>query len=242
MPFPLPAQRERHLKQKIPAPEKRAFHVRLFVHRHPCLRLSAGQRQFGHSHHPLARQGGYPSAGSGNAGTTNVLREEGKWPAALTLLGDLLKSVIAVLLGWFLMTRLGGDVDRLAMLRIVGMYTAGLGCIIGHIYPLYFRFRGGKGIAAALGLALVLDWRVALISLGVFIVVVLLSRYVSLGSVAAALTFALTTFLFYMGTPAVTMTTVLSCLIAALLIFKHRGNIVRLCKGTEHKIGTKKKK
>ncbi len=178
--------------------------------------------------------------GSGNAGATNVLRSAGKGAALLTTLGDLAKSLAAVgLAEWVIFPMLNaGEYAR------CGAYLAGLFCVIGHLYPLYFGFRGGKGVLAALGMMLVLDWVVALISLGVFILLVAIFRMVSLGSVAAAATMALTVFIklkFFDGIQGFELIfcTVTAVLVAALLIMKHADNIRRIIHKTERKLGEK---
>ncbi|MBQ9414584.1 MAG: glycerol-3-phosphate 1-O-acyltransferase PlsY [Clostridia bacterium] len=179
--------------------------------------------------------------GSGNAGATNVLRSHGKAAALLTTLGDLAKSFAAVLLAGYVWFPLCGVPEYARF----GAYLAGLACILGHLYPLYFGFRGGKGVMATLGMMLVLDWRVALISLGVFIILVLIFRMVSLGSIFAAATMAVTTFImlkYVDGVPIgqVGFCTAIAVLIAAILIMKHSDNIKRILNGTERKLGQKK--
>ncbi len=184
------------------------------------------------------------NTGSGNAGATNVLRSQGKLPALLTTLGDLGKSLASVLIGGWLMTR-GLDGFRSypnpESYRLIGQYLAGLFCIIGHLHPVFFGFRGGKGVLTTLGMMLILDWRVALISLGVFIVVVLFTRMVSLGSIVAAAVMAVLTYVFRMFVDRQQPQTVWFCtcmavLIAGILIYKHRTNIGRILKGTESKL------
>lgn len=194
--------------------------------------------------------------GSGNAGATNVLRSQGKLPALLTTAGDLAKSFAAVLLGGFLLTRLSLGQPSVSSylapfmleenLRLVGQYLAGFFCIIGHLFPLYFGFRGGKGVLTTLGMMLILDWKVALLSLLMFIIVVLFSRMVSLGSVCAAATMAVLTYVFRMFVYKQDASTVIFCtcmavLIAAILIIKHIPNLKRIAKGTESKLSFGKK-
>lgn len=185
------------------------------------------------------------SYGSGNAGATNVLRSKGKLPALLTTLGDLLKSFLAVLFGGFLLTHLSLNGAPAEGAKLVGEYLAGLFCILGHLYPLYFGFKGGKGVLTSLGMMLILDWRVALICLGFFIVVVLIWRMVSLGSIVAAALLPVFTYIFRAfvekqsgGT--VWFCTAMAILIGAILICKHIPNIKRIIHGTESKLGSKK--
>lgn len=201
----------------------------------------------------LMRRGDIRDYGSGNAGATNMLRSQGKGAAALTALGDVAKGMLAVFIGGWLVTHMGEvflefpprftrDFD--AGVRLISYYVAGLFCILGHMYPLYFGFRGGKGVLATLGMTLILDWRVALFSLAIFIVIVVITRLVSLGSIVAAVVQAISTFVFRLwidGQPmsVVTICTVMASLIGALLIVKHIPNIKRLVAGTESRIGEK---
>ena len=188
------------------------------------------------------------SYGSGNAGATNVLRSQGKLPALFTTLGDLLKSFIAVLVGGWLLQNLNLVYTGLESYwispmgsQLVGEYLAGLFCIIGHLFPLYFGFKGGKGVLTTLGMMLILDWRVALICLGFFIVAVLIWRMVSLGSVIAAALLPVFTCIFRAlvdrqagGT--VVFCTAMAVLIAAILIIKHIPNLKRIAAGKESKL------
>lgn len=186
--------------------------------------------------------------GSGNAGATNVLRSQGKLPALLTTIGDLAKSIISVLLGGFFMKVLSlPSAYSNESFVVFGAYFAGLFCIIGHIYPLYFGFRGGKGVLTTLGMMLILDWKVALICLGIFIVVVALSRMVSLGSCCAVACLPVVTALFhlfvYHSEPLmVVFCTVMALGIAAILIGKHWPNLKRIRSGTESKLSFGSKK
>lgn len=183
--------------------------------------------------------------GSGNAGMTNVLRSQGVKAAVWTTLGDLGKGVLAVLLGGWLLTQAGAGVLTTEKLRVVGRYIAGLFCMIGHMFPVYFGFRGGKGVLVTLATLLVVDWPSALIGLGLFIIVVLISRMVSLGSILAVISVVITTFVFdnYVrgwSRGEVLFCTVVTALLAAIIIFMHRGNIRRILNGTERKISAKK--
>ena len=183
--------------------------------------------------------------GSGNAGATNVLRSQGKFPALLTTLGDLLKSFAAVLIGGLLLVNLQLTISPLSSwqflgAKLVGQYLAGFFCIIGHVFPLYFGFKGGKGVLTTLGMMLILDWRVALICLGFFIVVVAVWRMVSLGSVVAAALLPVFTYIFRslvekQSAGTVWFCTAMAILIAALLILKHLPNLKRIASGTESK-------
>ena len=155
--------------------------------------------------------------GSGNPGTTNVLRTLGVKAAACTLLIDVLKGIIPVLAG-----RLIGGEDLACF--------CGTAAFFGHIWPVCFGFKGGKGILCSGTLLLLLDWRIAAVGWGLFALLWLTTRYVSLGSVSGAVSFPVTTLIFCPGNWTVF---VLSLLIAALVIWAHRENISRLLHGTE---------
>lgn len=162
--------------------------------------------------------------GSSNAGMTNMLRTYGKRDAAITLIGDALKAVVAVILGRILFGISGG-------------YVAGLTCILGHAFPCYYKFKGGKGVVVTAATIAVIDWRIFLVLLGIFILVVAFSKYISLGSVCGMLVFPLLVQVWDRG---LSINVLLSCLISALVIFLHRGNIKRIYNGTESKLSLSK--
>ena len=161
--------------------------------------------------------------GSGNPGATNVLRLGGKKAAVLTLLGDIFKGVLPVLAAHGL---------GLSTLTIA---LTSLGCFLGHLYPVYFRFQGGKGVATAFGAIIALDWRVGLIFGLVWLMLAAATRYASLASLLAGLTAPVAAWPLSGRIPDVT---VLGC-IALFIIWRHRANIQRLLAGTEGKIGQK---
>lgn len=163
--------------------------------------------------------------GSGNAGLTNFYRTYGARYALCVIVCDMGKTVLACLIGGYLMHRVAGD-------WTLGLLIAGIGCELGHMFPVFFGLRGGKGILSGGVLVLLLDWRVALIAWGLFAVLWLTTRYVSLGSIAATASMPVSVFLL-MGHN--WLYTVLSAAIAALVIWCHRGNIQRLLSGTEKK-------
>ena len=172
--------------------------------------------------------------GSGNAGTTNALRSFGKKAAAVTLLGDFVKGILAVLLAWLIVP---DDFCELAGV------IAGACAILGHNFPLYFGFKGGKGVLTTFAAMLMLAPIPAVIALIVFIVVVAISRYVSFGSMVAA--FILPFLIYFRGNylsmpGGFTYTFWLSLGVAVLIIARHHANIVRLIKGEESKIFAKK--
>ena len=163
--------------------------------------------------------------GSGNAGLTNFYRTYGARYALCVIICDMGKTVLACLIGGYLMHWVVRD-------WTLGLLIAGIGCELGHMFPVFFGLRGGKGILSGGVLVLLLDWRVALIAWGLFVSLWLLTRYVSLGSVAATASMPVSVF-FLLGHN--WLYTVLSAAIAALVIWCHRGNIQRLLSGTEKK-------
>lgn len=165
--------------------------------------------------------------GSGNIGATNVLRTGNKALAAATLVLDALKGTLAVLVAH----KLGGLYFGIAILA--GL-LAGLGAFLGHLFPVWLGFKGGKGVATYIGVLIGVAWPAALIFCGVWLVVALLTRYSSLSALTAS--FVVPAALIVMGeTPAAT----LSVIMTALLVWKHRANIGRLFKGEEPRIGAK---
>ncbi len=162
--------------------------------------------------------------GSGNAGFTNFFRNYGKRTSLLVILIDAAKAAASCLLGGWLLGKYG--------LRTEGLLLGGLAATLGHDFPAFLGFRGGKGIVCGFAAALVTDWRVGLILFAVFALVYFLSHYVSLASVLCALGFFVSFWLFYPGRPFVL---ILSGCLSALAIFLHRENIGRLVKGRERK-------
>ncbi len=188
--------------------------------------------------------------GSGNAGATNMLRNYGKAAAAYTAVGDLLKSIVAVLLGgWLLVAVQMTHTPNISeeSMRVVGRYMAGMFCVLGHLYPVFFGFRGGKGVMTSLGMIIILDIRVAALCLLTFGIVVVLSRMVSLSSILAVfvapfLVYVLGTFVDGHSVLAVGFCTFMVAVIASIVIIQHRTNMVRIIKGTESKLTFGKKK
>lgn len=181
--------------------------------------------------------------GSKNAGLTNTLRCYGKFPALLTLIGDLGKGIVSVSLSllvfWLMVGK--GNYDE----QTVG-YISGIAAIVGHIFPIYYGFRGGKGVLVSSSILLVIDPLTFAIIIPFFAVVLLISKYVSVASISAALFYPFLTFLLHyfaenepLGTCIVH--TLLVAVTSALLIYMHRANIQRLKNGTENKFFGKKK-
>jgi len=154
--------------------------------------------------------------GSGNAGATNMARVYGWTAGVLTLVCDMAKAAISVWIGWKLL----GD---------WGLAAGGIACMLGHCFPVFHEFKGGKGISVGAALGLAIDWRVFVTIVVVFLIVALLTKKVSAGSVAAALAIAVSAILFGVGTPKIILAIVAAC----IAIFQHRGNLKRLAEGTE---------
>ena len=168
--------------------------------------------------------------GSKNAGSTNVLRTVGKKAAALTLICDILKGVVAVLIA-ILAHKIWQEADGEVL-----KYLAGLLVIIGHTFPVFYGFRGGKGVATALGVLLMVNPQIGTICLVFALIIMIATRWVSLGSIMAAILFPLLTVFMIENFYA----KVISVLIGLLVIFNHRANIKRLKEGTENKLSFKK--
>jgi len=168
--------------------------------------------------------------GSGNAGATNTLRTLGKTAAAIVVVGDLLKGILACLLGRWLAGETSVGVYG-------GEYAAGIMAVIGHNWPLYFGFKGGKGVMTAFAVVLMFSPLAALICLLGFVVIVAITRYVSLGSIVGGAAFPLVAWL--LGEPLLLVLT--GVLLALLIIFRHAANIRRLLAGNEDKLSFKSK-
>ncbi len=171
--------------------------------------------------------------GSGNPGTTNAIRVMGKKAGAIVFLADVLKAVVALLIARVIFQ------DEPSIL--VGLYS-GMGAIIGHNYPLFFHFKGGKGIATTAGTLLAIDYRMFLIAAAIFLICFGITRIVSLSSLLLAAAIPILTILFYcgqignIGIEAM----LLSFIIAALAFYRHKANIQRLIDGTEARLTSKK--
>ncbi|MBE6916968.1 MAG: glycerol-3-phosphate acyltransferase [Ruminococcaceae bacterium] len=164
------------------------------------------------------------SHGSGNAGLTNFIRNYGVGQAIYVILIDAGKAALACLLTGLLLAPYG--------LYTEGTALGGLAVMLGHVFPALLGFKGGKGILSGLFIALVVDWRIAVIILIVFAAAYLLTQYVSLGSVLAATAFAVSFVLLHLDNLTVALS---GAAMGMLAVFMHRGNIVRLIKGEERK-------
>ena len=175
--------------------------------------------------------------GSGNAGSTNVLRSVGKGAAALTLVCDILKGVVAILIA----IGIGSIVQNTDKALLVQI--AGIAVVIGHTFPMFFKFKGGKGVATSLGILLMTNWQIGLICLVFALVLIILTQMVSLGSCAAAILFPVLTlfikehFIVSEGTDYF----IYSVILAIIILYNHRENIKRMLNGTENKISFKSK-
>lgn len=169
--------------------------------------------------------------GSGNVGTTNALRTLGAKAGALTLVGDMLKAFIPILLIRFLIF------PDISYLQLLVLYT-GLGVVVGHNYPVWLGFKGGKGIAATGGAMVAFDPRIIPVGLLIFIGSVAVTKYVSVGSLLVSVLFPIWVIVVYPGDLHML---IVSLIFMALAFIKHRSNIKRLISGTENKIGQKVK-
>ncbi len=195
--------------------------------------------------------------GSGNAGFTNVLRSVGKVPAIITIVCDALKCVAAVFIGALIFSfaiPAFDSQDSVLCNEIIsiGKYTAGIFCILGHSYPLYFHFKGGKGVVTAAALIASVDWRVFLCIIGTFLIVFIITKIISAASITAAALYSpftfVITFAFDYLLPAngysfgyVLASTGAALVISIFVIVKHKENIKRLIRGEEKKITAKNK-
>ncbi|MBV8189389.1 MAG: glycerol-3-phosphate 1-O-acyltransferase PlsY [Alphaproteobacteria bacterium] len=168
--------------------------------------------------------------GSKNAGLTNALRVLGRSAALLVLLGDILKGIVACLIG----LRLGVYASSGGAADCVSLLAAGAGAVVGHNWPVYFGFKGGKGALTGVAVLLMIDWVMALLCLGVFVAIVASTRYVSLGTICAALFFVAISFIPVFGHAFYFQ--IFGFLMAFIVVFKHRENIQRLFSGTENKL------
>ena len=175
--------------------------------------------------------------GSGNAGLTNFYRTFGGLLTFVVILCDVLKAVVAILVGvWlagFYDPRLMPDspISDPEMIAVVFKYWAALFCLLGHMFPCMFHFKGGKGILSGGTIVWMIDWRIGLVVWAGFLILFLLTRYVSLGSVWAGASFPFASWYFYPDPVIV----ILAFILGGLVLWKHRGNIVRLIHGNENK-------
>lgn len=173
--------------------------------------------------------------GSGNAGLTNFYRTFGGPLTLVVILTDVLKAIIAILVGMALFRHM---IANEFLVVALAKYWAGLFCLLGHMFPCMFHFKGGKGILSGGTIAIMIDWRIALVVWGGFLILAVLTRYVSLGSCWAGASFPFATWFVYHNV----IITVLGAVIGCLILYMHRANIHRLLTGTENKFSLHKKK
>lgn len=172
--------------------------------------------------------------GSKNAGSTNVLRTVGKKAAAITLVCDILKGVVAVLIAVLLGNIVEGT-DKALLVQIAGLLA-----VLGHTFPVFFKFKGGKGVATALGVLFVANWQIALICLVFALLLMVITRMVSVGSLGAAVLFPVLTMFIGQNYIVEGSYLIFGILMAGIVIYNHRTNLKRLANGTENKISFKK--
>lgn len=177
-------------------------------------------------------------SGSGNAGATNMLRTYGKRFAVITMIGDILKVAVSIIITFAIlgepMKFLFGIPQSAEEIQRIMIYKefAGFFCVLGHIFPVFFKFKGGKGVAACTGMVIMVDWRIALILFIIFMAVILITKWISLGSIVIALLYPILIYAFYKNI----ILCIIALLFTAIVIIAHRKNIKRLIKGTENKI------
>ena len=180
-------------------------------------------------------------SGSGNAGTTNMMRTYGKTLGILTIIGDIAKVFVAI---WLAFKIMSVEETKLIFDRIsdnpqyVLKSFAGLFAVAGHIFPCFFKFKGGKGVATSGGMVIMIDWRIALILFAIFVLTILITRYVSLGSIIMAVLYPVFMGLFHKDAGLV----IISLVFTLIVVTAHRENIKKLINHTENKIGSKNKK
>ena len=174
--------------------------------------------------------------GSGNAGTTNMLRSVGKKAAAITLVCDILKGVVAILIAMFIGNIVEGSNSALLV------QIAGIAVILGHTFPIFFKFKGGKGVATSLGVLIMSNWQIGLICLVFALILMALTQMVSVGSIAAAILYPVLTLFIPQNYIVPGNYIIYSIVLAVLIVFNHRENVKRLLNGTENKISFKNTK
>ena len=177
--------------------------------------------------------------GSGNAGSTNVLRTAGKKVAIITLICDILKGVVAVLIGYIVGKLTKASVETSQMLIL----TAGVMVVLGHTFPIFFKLKGGKGVATSLGVLLMINWKIGLICLVFALLIMAVSRMVSLGSISAAILFPVLCIFFnenYLIKANHFGYILFGIILCLLVVFNHRSNLKRIINGKENKLSFKK--
>ncbi len=179
--------------------------------------------------------------GSGNAGTTNVMRNAGFLPGALTFLCDALKGFVATFMGKLIFEYVGTVSSDVWAVGIYGAYICGLACMLGHVFPFFFQFKGGKGVATSVGIFAVCSPWAIIIGLTFFAICLFVSKFVSLSSLVATVVVIVCSIIFSDKSAALFPQLLLGIAMAVIVFLKHKDNIKRLLAGTESKIGRKGK-
>lgn len=174
--------------------------------------------------------------GSGNAGATNMLRIGGVLPGTLTFLCDLLKGTVASLMGSMIFSYIFEQTAAGWAAPVYGAYLCGVACMLGHVFPIFFGFKGGKGVAVGVGIYLVCSHWAILIGLAVFVIVLLISKFVSLSSLIATATVVILSFIFHDASAQFIPQAVLSLAMGTVIFIRHSENVKRLLNGEESKI------
>lgn len=182
------------------------------------------------------------SMGSGNAGTTNVMRNGGFLPGALTFICDALKGFAASFMGKLIFEYIMENTDAIWAQPIYGAYICGTACMLGHVFPIFFQFKGGKGVATSVGIFGVCCPIAIISGLAVFALVTITSKYVSLASIIATVTVVVLSIILYNKSASIIPQIVFIVIMGAIVILKHKENIKRLLAGTESKVGSKRRK
>lgn len=183
--------------------------------------------------------------GSGNAGMTNVLRVSGPLPGILTFLCDIAKAFLACYIGRYIIFQYLFETypqHSDYYVPIYGALLCGIFCMLGHVFPLYFQFKGGKAVACSVGIFLIVDWRCMVVSLLIFIIVVLICKIVSVGSLIATISMPINIMLFQRNIPKenVIVSVILTLFMVLIIYLKHIENIKRIFKGEEKPLKIKK--
>ena len=178
--------------------------------------------------------------GSGNAGATNVLRSGGILPGALTFVFDALKGFVASFAGKIAFDYLFNQTQKDIFIPIYGALLCGIACMLGHVFPIFFQFKGGKGVATSVGIFAVCSPIAIIIGLTVFAMITAITKYVSLASVVATVVVVVTSLIFRISDAPILPQFIMIFIMGFIVIFKHKDNIKRLLNGTENKIGGKK--
>ncbi|MDR2531545.1 MAG: glycerol-3-phosphate 1-O-acyltransferase PlsY [Oscillospiraceae bacterium] len=194
------------------------------------------------------------SLGSGGAGLTNTLRTQGKTAAVIVLLGDVLKGVAAILLiklfcslllPAYSVLDIDPPIEYAGYFPYLCMWLGSLSAVLGHCFPLYYKFKGGKAVLITVTTGMVINWLPPLIAFFIFIIIVAVTRYVSLGSIIAAVCYPVCVWVvgvFVWGIPYTHIGVIFTSIISVILIFMHKKNIVRLINKNEKKLGQSERK